>query len=220
MNWAAVLFLLASGACAQSDTPCDGEECSSDAGDGDGDGDHEPAPVCARAEAGAFFSVALRQDSDCSETSDGEPLPIGSFDIGGACAGRSYAALLRAHSCLHSAGDDLQIHSAEIRLMNIDRATIVFDRTSPPLPNPFLVATNGGVPRMTGAEPATGVIGLDVIPSSYREQLDVFEGEQLLAEIQAFGATSGGVDVDLSSFLFVIDVCEDCMEGCGARTCN
>jgi len=110
----------------------------------------------------------------------------------------------------------LQLHSAEVRLMDISRATIEFNRFADdaPLPNPFLVTTNGSLFPTDSEEPSTVVAFVEAIPTAYAEQLDTFDGKQILAEIQIFGTTTGDVDVDLKPFVYTIQICDGCLTLC------
>jgi hypothetical protein len=110
----------------------------------------------------------------------------------------------------------LLLHSAEVRLMDISRATIAFDRSATPLPNPFLVTTNGSLFPSDGDEPSTAVAFVETIPTAYAEQLDEFDGLQILAEVQIFGTTTGDVDVELKPFVYTIQICDGCLTLCGA----
>lgn len=108
----------------------------------------------------------------------------------------------------------LQLHSAEVRLMDIARRTIAFDRFDDVLPNPFLVTTAGTLFPTDGEEASTAVAFVETIPIAYAEQLDMFDGEQILAEVQIFGTTTGDVDVDLKPFVYTIRICDGCLTRC------
>jgi hypothetical protein len=110
----------------------------------------------------------------------------------------------------------LQLHSAEVRLMDVSRTTILFDRFADEgvLPNPFLVTTNGSLFPTDGDEPSTTVAFVETIPTAYAEQLNEYDGKQILAEIQIFGTTTGDVDVDLKPFVYTIQICDGCLTLC------
>jgi hypothetical protein len=110
----------------------------------------------------------------------------------------------------------LQLHSAEVKLMSIQRQTILFTQTNPPLPNPFLVTTNNSLFPASGNTPATGIAAVEAIPSDYANQLRMFIGGQILAEIQIFGTTTGDVDVEFKPFVYPIEICYGCMTLCGS----
>lgn len=108
----------------------------------------------------------------------------------------------------------LQIHSAEVHLMTLDKLTIDFDRMGAELPNPFTVTANNTLAPATGTEPAVGVVAVEAIPVPYAAQLDSFRDTQILAEVQVFGTTIGDVDVDFKPFTFPVQLCMGCMYFC------
>jgi hypothetical protein len=110
----------------------------------------------------------------------------------------------------------LQLHSAEVKLMSIQRQRLLFNGENPPLPNPFLVTTNNSLFPASGNTPATGIAAVEVIPSDYARWLEDFIGGQILAEIQIFGTTTGDVDVEFKPFVYPIEICYGCMTLCGS----
>lgn len=191
--------------------------------------------ACAPEGPAAFVTYNLIPDADCivSPEQGANPfLPMGSYDIspgvnGSNSCNQPYVLNLLVNSFLRPNGDPtqgraepnvLQLHSAEVRLMDINRATILFDRLDPPLPNPFLVTTSNSLFPTDGANPSTAVASVEVIPSAYAPELDNFaeEQQQILAEIQIFGTTTGDVDVDFKPFVYTIQVCDGCMQVCRA----
>jgi hypothetical protein len=189
---------------------------------------------CAPEGPSAFVTFNVVPDSNCKYSPEGTDLfyPMGLFDVspgeGGndACA-NPYVVHLLVNSFLRSNSDPmlgraepniLQLHSAEVKLMDIQRRTIKF---SGDLPNPFLVTTNNSLSAATGSEPATGIAVVEVIPSDYAVQLDDggerFVGAQILAEIQIFGTTTGDVDIDFKPWVYAIELCDGCLTVCQQR---
>ena len=84
------------------------------------------------------------------------------------------------------------------------------------LPNPFLVIANTTLPPAHGAQPATGVVALEVIPVDYAAQLrdSMVVGEQILAEISIFGTTTGNKDIEFRPFVYPIELCDGCLTLC------
>lgn len=190
--------------------------------------------ACAPEGPTAFVTGHLEPDEECEssgETGANTFWASGVYDVssgfngGRGTCGAPYTLNLLVNSFLRPNNDVglgraepnvLQLHSAEVRLMDISRATISFDRSATPLPNPFLVTTNGSLFPSDGDEPSTTVAFVETIPTAYAEQLDEFDGLQILAEVQIFGTTTGDVDVELKPFVYTIQICDGCLTRCGA----
>jgi hypothetical protein len=201
--------------CANSRTP---ERQMVDAGAPDAGDDDPPPGLCAAGDA--FVTQHLAPDGECVIEPDRATfIPVGVYDIasGGAADSdgckRPYRLNLLVNSCVD---DVLQLHSAQITLRDINRTVILFDRTDPPLPNPFLVTANGSIFPSETAEPSTAASFVETIPTAYAAQLDRFVGEELLAEVQLFGTTVHDVDVDVRPFVYPIKICSGCMKVCGS----
>lgn len=202
---------LASPGAAECETPSAPDVCLSAVGNDEG-----MSAACGP--TGAFITANLAPNERCEFTTDDARLiPIGLFDIrdGEACT-RPYSLALLVNSCLRGESDILQLHSAEVRLTDIDEVTIFFDRTDPPLPNPFLVTTNNSIFPPEDAEPSQAIALVEAIPSAYAEQLDGFSGQQVLAEVTVFGTTVGDMDVDVRSFVYPINLCDGCLTLCAS----
>jgi hypothetical protein len=106
----------------------------------------------------------------------------------------------------------LLLNSAEVKLMSIMREELRFDDGA--LPNPFRVTTNNSLFPASGSTPSTGVAAVEVIPSDYAAYLGDFVGNQILAEIQIFGTTTGDVDIEFKPFLYPIVICDGCLTIC------
>lgn len=176
---------------------------------------------------GAFASGVIAPDEECVYAPDNPRIANGLYDVSSGFNGSQsncdapYVVSMLAYSCLQGVNDTLQIHSAEVRLMDISKATIAFDRfadeDTPAIPNPFVVTSNATIFPMREDEPSAGITSVELIPTAYAEQLDNFDGEQLLAEIRLSGTTVGGVDVELKPFTFVINICDGCLTLCGGN---
>lgn len=189
--------------------------------------------ACAPEGPSGFITFNVVPDSNCVYSPEGNRnvfYPIGLYDVspgaGDACA-KPYVVHLLANSFLRPNSDPmlgraepniLQLHSAEVKLMDIQRRTIRFSGGGEELPNPFLVTTNNSLSPATGAEPATGIATVEVIPVDYAAQLDDggerFVGAQILAEIQLFGTTTGDVDIDFKPWVYAIELCDGCLTLC------
>jgi hypothetical protein len=188
--------------------------------------------ACAPEGPTAFVTFNIKPDSNCIYSPDSTNVffPIGLYDIsssgpggaGDACM-HPYVVHLLVNSYLRPNADAmlgraepniLQLHSAEVRLMDINKRTLQFVQTKPPLPNPFLVTTTNSLGPSTGATPSTGIAALEAIPVAYAPYLDSFAGRQVLAEIQIFGTTTGDVDVDFKPFVYPIEICKQCLIVC------
>jgi len=184
--------------------------------------------ACAPEGPSGFVTYNLAPDSSCVVSPESSDLfvPIGRYDISTGFNGDTnncdapYVMNLLVNSYLRPNSDTtlgraepniLQLHSAEVRLMDITRATIIFDQEADVLPNPFLVTTNNSLFPTMSNTPSMGVASVEVIPKAYAAQLDDFVDEQILAEIQIFGTTTGDVDVDLKPFVYTIQICDGCL---------
>lgn len=190
--------------------------------------------ACAPEGPAAFVTYNLQPDANCvvsPEMGTNLFIPIGSYDISSGYNGDTdncnspYVLHLLVNSYLRSNGDPtqgraepnvLQLHSAEVRLMDINRNTLAFDQEEDALPNPFLVTTSNSLFPTDGTNPSTAVAAVETIPSAYAPQLTNFDGGQILAEIQVFGTTTGDVDVDFKPFVYTIQICDGCMTLCAA----
>jgi hypothetical protein len=188
--------------------------------------------ACAPEGPSGFVTNHLHPDEECvlsNEPGSNASVPQGLYDIATGFNGREgtcdapYMMYLFVNSFLRPNSDQgigraepnvLQLHSAEVRLMDITRQTIAFDRFEDVLPNPFLVTTNASLFPTDGNEPSTAVASVEAIPTAYADQLDMFAGQQILAEIQIFGTTTGDVDVDLKPFVYTIRICDGCLTDC------
>jgi len=188
--------------------------------------------ACAPEGPSGFVTYNLQPDGECVVSP--EPganffVPIGRYDISSGFNGdsnncdRPYILNLLVNSYLRPNSDPdlgraepniLQLHSAEVRLMDINRATIGFDRPGAALPNPFQVTTNNSLFPTEGTSPSTAIAAVEAIPTAYASQLEMFVGSQILAEVQIFGTTTGDVDVDLKPFVYTIQICDGCLTRC------
>ena len=185
---------------------------------------------CAPEGPSAFVTFNVAPEGDCTYSNDLDNMffPIGSYDLSTGDAGnceRPYVVNLLANSFLRPNSDSdlgraepnvLQIHSAKVKLMSISRETLTFPDTDPALPNPFLVATNNALFPASGMTPSTGIAAVEVIPVAYAEQLTSLEGQQILADIQVLGTTTGDVDVEFKPFVYPIELCDGCLVRCAS----
>jgi hypothetical protein len=189
--------------------------------------------ACAEEGPTAYVSVNVPPDGECVTSPTSEVfLPRGTYDISpgadGACA-NPYVLNLVVNSNLRqnqraSTGraepNVLQLHSAEVRLMDVEKNTLELVRTAggetTVLPNPFRVTTGNSLPPTQGtdSEPTRGLASLEAIPLDYAPFLEAYAGGQILAEVQVFGTTLGDVDVDVKPFVYPIRICDGCLTRC------
>jgi hypothetical protein len=185
---------------------------------------------CAPEGPSAFVTFNLMPNSQCVYSPDigvNNFFPIGLYDISPGFTAEEnckspYFVHLLVNSFLrpNTSGrlgraepNILQIHSAEVHLMDIMRVPLRFEEGA--LPNPFRVTTNNSLFPATGSTPSTGVAAIEVIPSDYAPYLaDMFVDAQILAEIQIFGTTTGDVDIEFKPFLYPILICDGCLTVC------
>jgi hypothetical protein len=188
--------------------------------------------ACAPEGPTAFVTFNVVPDQNCAvspSTGGGKFYPIGRYDIGpgvdNVCA-HPYVVNLLVNSYLRPNANEmlgrsepniLQLHSAQVRLMTIQKQTLLFNQVKPPLPNPFLVTTNNSLFPATGSTPSTGIAAIEAIPKAYAPYLSMFkDGGQILAEIQIFGTTTGDVDIKFKPFIYPIEICDSCLHLCAA----
>jgi hypothetical protein len=186
---------------------------------------------CAPEGPGAFVTFNLPPSVDCtySVATTEFYIPTGLYDVypgdRNGCANRSYFVHLQVNSYLRPNSDAtlgraepniLQLGHAEVRLMDIGRNRIVFGEGSDALANPFSVTTNNSLPPSTGDEASTGIATVEAIPSAYASFFnnEMFLNQQILAEIQIFGTTTGDVDIDFKPFVYPIEICSKCLVRC------
>jgi len=185
--------------------------------------------ACAPEPPTAIIGGVVPPDSSCLVPSDSDTvLPHGSYDISPGGGGfkfckRSYFAFLKVLSYLRSTVDIglgrpetnvLQLNSAEVRLMNLQRAQLVFEGSDPMLPNPFQVTANSTVQPGDGETASEAVVPVEVIPAAYASGLTKLVGSKVLAEIKVFGTTTGDIDIDFKPYVFPIDICDGCLTRC------
>jgi hypothetical protein len=189
---------------------------------------------CAPEGPSAFVTFNLPPSGDCTYSVATEEfyIPTGLYDVyqgdKGGCGNRSYFVHLQINSYLRANSDMtlgraepniLQIDRAEVRLMDIRKNTIVFGEGADALANPFLVTTNNSLPPSVGDEASTGIATIEAIPSAYGSFFNnkTFLNQQILAEIQIFGTTTGDVDIDFKPFVYAVEICSQCLVRCLAR---
>jgi hypothetical protein len=189
---------------------------------------------CADESTTAFVDFNMNVDQSCVVSPQATlSVPIGQYDIAEAgesngdrdsapCA-NSYLLNLRVNSYLRRGADNelgraepniLQIDSAEVKLMTLNKETLGFTDPENPLPNPFRVVTAATLPPSTSTNPARAIATVEAIPSAYAPHLTDFIDSQILAEITFFGVTTGGVDVDFKPFTYAVNICDGCLTYC------
>ncbi len=188
--------------------------------------------ACAPAGTSAYVSFNIPPDGSCTVTpvvTGGKFIPEGQFDISGKppndhvfCDTPYYVNLL-VNSNLRANKDTtlgraepnvLQITSAEVRLMDINHATMTFKNVKPALPNPFLVVANNSLPPSQGGDPTVGIANVRAIPTDYAHHLSPFIDKEILVEIQLFGTTIGNEDIDFKPFTYPVRICDGCLLRC------
>jgi hypothetical protein len=190
--------------------------------------------ACAPAGTSAYVSFNIPPDGSCTVTpvvSGGKFIPEGQFDISGKkgdhefCDTPYYLNLL-VNSNLRASKDTtlgraepnvLQITSAEVRLMDINHATMTFNKVKPALPNPFLVVANNTLSPSQGGDPSVGIAVVRAIPTDYAHQLVKYAipvSQEILVEVQLFGTTIGNEDIDFKPFTYPVRICDGCLTRC------
>ncbi len=185
--------------------------------------------ACAPEGPTAFVTFNVVPDQNCLVSPDvggNKFYPIGHYDISpgtnGGCD-HPYVVNLLVNSYLRSNADTmlgraepniLQLHSAQVRLMTLQKQTLTFEKANPPLPNPFLVNTNNSLFPAAGTTPSTGIAAVEAIPKAYAPYLSDFDGAQILAEIQIYGTTTGDVDINFKPFVYPVEICDGCLIQC------
>lgn len=190
--------------------------------------------ACAPESPTAFVLGNLELDATCVASDTSELYrATGVYDIsaggpdGSTLCDVPYRMMLKINSSLRPGNDPdlgraepnyLRVHSAEIKLMNLQRQPLGFEDEGEVLPNPFLVTTGGIIePASSPADPASGIAAVEVIPIAYAPYLAEFSNDQILAEVQLFGTTTGDVDVDFQPFTYPIEICDGCLTVCESR---
>lgn len=191
--------------------------------------------ACAPEGPSGFVTFNLAPDSQCvySAAAGGSAnfFSNGLYDISpGAKSGTTgcespYRVHLLVNSYLRPNSDTslgraepniLQLHSAEVTLKTLAGETLSFDAEDEELPNPFLVTTNNSLFPAMGSTPASGVAAVEVIPTAYAQYLQDFVGQEILAEIQILGTTTGDVDIEFKPFSYPIEICDGCLSRCAS----
>jgi hypothetical protein len=189
--------------------------------------------ACAPDGPAAFVTYNIKPDSSCVYSPDATIyFGTGLYDIAESGDGdgdyckRPYTVHLLVNSFLRpnanvmigrAEPNVLQLHSAEVRLMDLSKKTLMFsDGDEGSLPNPFLVTTSNSLFPASSTSPSTGIATVEAIPARYAPFLSSFSenNSQILAEIQIFGTTTGDVDVDFKPFTYAIEICDGCLTAC------
>lgn len=189
--------------------------------------------ACAPEGPSGFVTFNLAPDSSCvySGSASGGAMfyPNGLYDIssGAESGSTSCEAPYRVHLLVNSylrpnADTDLgraepnilQLHSAEVTLKTLAGEKLGFTGEDEALPNPFLVTTNNSLFPAMGSTPSSGIAAVEVIPTAYAPYLGDFIGQEILAEIQILGTTTGDVDVEFKPFSYPIEICDGCLSRC------
>jgi hypothetical protein len=187
--------------------------------------------ACAPEGPSGFVTFNLAPDSSCSYSPNASSnmfYPSGLFDISEGAEGgcdTPYRVHLLVNSYLKPNADPmlgraepniLQLHSAKVELTTLDGTRLGFGDEDP-LPNPFLVTTNNSLFPAAGATPSAGVAAVEVIPTAYAPYLFDFKGQEILAEIQIQGTTTGDVDIEFKPFSYPIEICDGCLTICSSK---
>jgi hypothetical protein len=157
---------------------------------------------------------AVLFDDTCTAEPDDPTLLIGpgSFNtqLGGA-----YTVFPVLQSQLVNAGgagvanpNAILVTGAEVELREPGGAAIDFGG----LQNPFTVDVSVTVPSATGSAPGAAIAGVTVIPPSHARGLDLLLGDDpnasmtVVAAVQLFGETVGGVDIEAAPWTWPINV--------------
>ncbi len=188
--------------------------------------------ACAPEGPSGFVTFNLAPDSSCTYSPNASSnmfYPSGLYDISeGAAAGSQgcdapYRVHLLVNSFLKPNADTmlgraepniLQLNAAKVELTTLSGETLEFEEEEDPLPNPFLVTTNNSLYPAVGATPSSGVAAVEVIPTAYAPYLFDFKGQEILAEIQIQGTTTGDVDIEFKPFSYAIEICDGCLTRC------
>ena len=162
-----------------------------------------------------FVSANLGKNEACEYLPDEEnAIGFAEFDVApgavpgsNACA-RPYLAHLLVRN---EDSEHVVVESAKIVLQSIARQTIQFNRTDPPLPNPFIVTIGEPVPANGSA-----VVVVETIPLDYVAQLGAFVGGQVQAAVELDGETADESEVRSNVFRFSIMLCDGCRTLCGS----
>lgn len=127
---------------------------------------------------------------------------IGEFDISPGAAGACDQAY-RIHALIPGKRS-VSSGAIEVRLQTTQGQLIFFDRFDTPLPNPF-IATFGVAATSAGDRGV--VLEIDLIPRVYANQLQGFDGMQLLAEVHVDG---------VGDFSYPVEICDGCMTVCAS----
>jgi hypothetical protein len=184
--------------------------------------------------SGAYVSRNVFLGSDCKPSDSGNVgIATGMYDVGNdrlptdGCV-HSYLMSLVVNSSLKPNARDsvgraepnvLQITHVDVTLMDDSHGTLSFklaDKVTPDAerPNPYRVLTASTLSPSTSGTAESGIVQIEAIPRIYAEKLGFLDGKNLIVQLQVFGTTTGGVDVDFRPFEYPIAICSGCMSFC------
>ncbi len=153
----------------------------------------------------------LDADDDCAFSADeGRILSESTYDIAEDAGSGSEACLepYLAHLLVDNPNSDtVNVESAEVTLMTLQRQIIFFDRQAQILPNPFLASVASSI------DGSRGVVSFELVPQAYSRQLDSFVDQQLIARIKLFGAVDGS-ELESNDFSLPLSICDGCRTAC------
>jgi LSD1 subclass zinc finger protein len=163
-----------------------------------------------------FIAANLDRDEDCEFVADRDnAMALAEYDIAqGATKGsiaceRPFMAFLLVEN---PNSDSVVVESAQVKLMDAQHRTIQFDAAALSLPNPFLLTVGSPI-----AGDADGVVAIEAFPLDYAQQIPAhFVGLQMIVQVEMFGTTAGGSEVESNSFSFAVAVCDGCRTLCSS----
>jgi hypothetical protein len=181
---------------------------------------------CVADDGPAFFiSDVIAPDDDCIYSVENVKLLRGTFN---AEFGGEYSLAPILNSQLVGRGGDAPLRADPNNILLTGAVVELQDASGAPLafgglPNPFTVSVASFVESSDGTAPSQSVGAIQVIPPAYAAGLDAMLGDDPLAlmvvvvQVEMFGETVGGVDVEAAPWSWPIDVCQgQCLFECVA----
>jgi hypothetical protein len=169
--------------------------------------------ACTDDSPGLIVSHVVAWDSSCVARPESDlKNPTGLYD---ARCGSSYFLPLVVQSFTISRADSIRPR-AEPNIVQLSRAEVTLTNLEGELIDsrlqPFSTTVEATIQPGTVSDPSTAIALVEVIPEGYASTVrKQAEGSKILAAIRLYGQTTGGTDVEVSEYVFPIEICDGCL---------
>ena len=178
---------------------------------------------CADNNSTVYIRQVIRPDvdSNCGVSNDPSADALGQGNLDRAISGSdTYRASVLVGNQLVRRGDPDQLRTETGRVQFFQADIEIFDFNGNTVGG-FSQPVAGFADPSTGTTPGFGVVGITLADSGSINSLDLSAGGQtIVARIQIFGETLGGLEVETGFYDFPIFVCDNCFACTEPESCD